>query len=378
MTPTKLKDLPVTELMIPAQNLVSTDSVAKAVGFLRNENLYEAFIEEEDRTAIIAIRDVLSLKYTSATRLSNLMYPVPRLNPNNTVGDAAALMFEHRIRSLPIYESGKLKGQITSPNIVQRLLESDTGVRAAKIMTPDPICLDATDEISKARRVMMRRKIDQLPILKEGKFHNVISSDAIVFNMMPTSTRNLKGDWQTGRLEVPVGVFASKWQPTTNDLQDTILDVYKNMSNNRTNYSVVMNIEQGEVQGIITYRDFMKLLKSEKKGEPIPMYIVGLPEDPFEAGAARQKFTTVIELLKRGFPEITEARAIIKAGETKSPRKKYQVKIFINSPYGHYSYKVFGYELPDTFDYVNAWAKKLISNYQTRRQRTRSDKGLIP
>ncbi|MDG6923506.1 MAG: hypothetical protein JRN67_09465, partial [Nitrososphaerota archaeon] len=82
--------------------------------------------------------------------------------------------------------------------------------------------------------------------------------------------------------------------------------------------------------------------------------------------------------LRRGLPEMTEARAIIKAGETKAARKKYRVSIFIMSPYWRHSYSVFRYELPDAFDYIENWGKKLISKHQGIRRRERTDAGLIP
>jgi CBS domain-containing protein len=87
----------------------------------------------------------------------------------NTAGDAASLMFEHRIRSLSIYQASKLVGQITSRSIVEKLLDSEQGLKASEIMTPRPICLDARDRVSKAREIMIRRRIDQLPILKTDR-----------------------------------------------------------------------------------------------------------------------------------------------------------------------------------------------------------------
>jgi hypothetical protein len=87
-----------------------------------------------------------------------------------------------------------------------------------------------------------------------------------------------------------------------------------------SNYSIIE--DYGAVQGIITYRDILKLLLKPREPEQLPnTCIIGLPEDPFEAEAARQKFRRVVQLLSRSFPEMTEARAIIKAGETKAARR---------------------------------------------------------
>jgi CBS domain-containing protein len=372
----KLKSISVAELMTPLTTLSPSDSTSIVVGRMVNSSLYEAFIDEGERTALVTIRDLLNVSNIATTKLSTLMRYIPRLNRFNTVGDAATLMFEYRLRSLPVYTGAKVKGQITSQAIVKKLLESEIGVSASEIMTSNPICLDAQDNVSKAREIMIRRKIDQLPILKGGKLEGIVTSEAIVSTILPPVDRTIKGDWRRGRYEVPVEDFADP-DVITNDASDLIQQVFENMNSASANYSVIQNL--GEVQGIITYRDFMKLLKTSGANEEIPMlYIIGLPEDPFEAEATREKFHRVAKLLRSGFPEITEARAIIKTGETMSPKKKYRVSIFIQSPYWHYSYHVFARELPDAFDYVEDWAKKIMARYQTRRTRVRSDYGFIP
>jgi CBS domain-containing protein len=376
MVPSKLKLLSVVDLMsAPVNALTASDSASKVVGQIVESDLYEAFIEEQDRTAIVTVRDILNVTNISKTKLSTLMHYIPRLIPHNTVGDAATLMFEHRIRSLPIYQGSKLKGEITSRSIVAKLLESELDLKASAIMTPKPISLDAQDKVSKAREIMIRRKIDQLPVLKGNELHSVVTSEAIVSSILPPVDRTVKGDWRRGRYDVPVQDFANP-DVVTSDVGDSLQSVFENMNKGKANYSIITGL--GELQGIITYRDFMGLLlRREEEGLPM-MYVIGLPEDPFEAEAAREKFQRVVQLLRRGFPDMTEARAIIKAGETKAPRKKYRVSIFIQSPYWRHNYHVFAHELPDAFDYIEKWAKTLLSRSEKRRPRVRSDYGYVP
>ena len=186
----------------------------------------------------------------------------------------------------------------------------------------------------------------------------MITSDSIVFNLAPRADRDAKGGRQEGRFDEPLGQYGTG-DLLTNEITDTLREVYTNMRKEGANYSVVMNT--GEVQGIVTYRDFMKVLVRRNATPQLPMYIVGLPDDPFDAAAVREKFTEAIQLLRKGFPEISEARAIIKTGETKSAKRKCQVDVLILSPRERYSYNVFSYEVADAFDQVNAWAKRLIS-----------------
>ncbi|MDG7000400.1 MAG: CBS domain-containing protein [Nitrososphaerota archaeon] len=375
-TSSKLKELSVIELTEPVETVSSADSTTRAIGKMVNSKLYEVFVEETGKTGMVTVRDILNVRDITTTRISLLMRYIPRLNQYNTVSDAASLMFEYRIRSLPIYEGEKLRGQITSHSIVKRMLESDLKLKACDIMTPEPISVEASDNVSKVRQIMRRRKVDQLPILKQGKLSGVVTSETIVATLLPpVDRRRMFADWRVGRMDVPVADFARP-SLVTNDAKDSLRDVFENMEKNSSNYSIITNL--GEMQGIVTYRDFMKLLLRTKPTDDIPMYIIGLPEDPFEAEAAREKFLRAVRLLRRGLPEMTEARAIIKSGETKAARRKYRVSIFIMSPYWRHSYSVFGYELPDAFDYIENWGKKLISRHQGKRRRERSDSGIVP
>ncbi len=368
MKPDQLMRMPVTELLIETEIFPSSESVSKVIGYLRESKLMEAFAEDGDSTTcIVSMRDILNVTSLN-TKLLSIMHQVPRLGTNNTVSDAATLMHEFRTRSMPIYKERKLVGQITSPSIVAKLLDSDTPGKISSIMSPSPVCVDVSDSVSKARETMLKKKVDQLPVTKKGALEGIVTSNDMVFNLIPKVDRNDKGNWLTGRYEEAVGIFAKK-DVLTNEVSDPLREVYQNMSRSGSNYSVIVSTD--EIQGIVTYRDFLTVLARKAAVSAIPMYIVGLPEDPFEAETARKKFLGAVELLSRSVPDISEARAVIKMGETKSPKKKYEVKVFLVHPREHYSYSVRSYELADAFDEVNNWVKELVQRSRPmRKQRT--------
>ncbi len=357
----------VAELMTGAETFSSNDPVSKAIGYLEDSKLKEAFVEDGAVTCIVSMRDLL--KVTSLnTKILTVMRKVPRLGKNNNVSDAATLMHQYRARSMPIYEGKRLIGQINSPSIVAKLLESDIPGKVSSVMTASPVCAEPSDTLSKVREIMYRKKIDQLPMKRDGTLCGIVTSDQIVSNLTPRADRNEKGGIGAGRFDETMETFAEK-DVVSNETTNSLRDVYQNMSKRKSNYSVI--VAMGEVQGIVTYRDFLSILSLRTTPTSIPMYMVGLPDDPFEAETARTKFLGAVQLLRRSSPEISEARAVIKMGETKAPKKKYQVDVFLASPRRRYSYRVFSFELADAFDYVNDWVKKLVarSNPETRQRR---------
>jgi CBS domain-containing protein len=314
----------------------------------------------------VTVRDLLGL-VDIETRLSKLIHQIPRLNKRNTVGDAASLMFEYRTRSMPVYEGSKLLGVVTSPEIVGRMLDTEIKVRLSSIMTPSLITLDPSSPVSTARELMRRKKVDQIPVVEGSKLERVVTSAEIVFNMLPRADRDQKGARLKGRYDEAVGMFGDD-EMLTNEVTDSLQTVYRDMRRRATNYSVILNT--GEVQGIATYRDFMKLLLQKERSSPVPMYVVGLPEDSFAAGMVRSKFLESVQLLTKVFPDINEARAVIEMEGNNPQRKKNLVKVTILSPRQRYSYEVFSYDLGTSFDRVHVWAKKLVAQNKPDRKRS--------
>jgi CBS domain-containing protein len=374
MKPDDLMTQPVSEFITEATSFSPTDRVAEVIGFMREHGTCEVFVEEGERTSIVTVRDLLDLT-TLETHLSKLMHQVPRLNRQNNVSDAASLMFEYRIRSLPIYQAGKLIGQVTSPTIVGRMMESGVSVKLSSIMTKEPATIESNATVASARELMRRKKVDQIPILEKGRLVGVVTSDSVVFRMAPKTDREVKGSRRDGRLDESLGQYGTG-SLVTNEITDSLSEVYANMHREGANYSLILNTD--ELQGIVTYRDCMRVLLRKTSAPQLPMYIVGLPDDPFSAAAVRTKFAEAVRLLRRGFPEISEARAVIKTGDKKSSKKRFQVDVLISSPKERYSYGVYSYEVADAFDQINDWAKRLISQRKTpekRRQRGRRAEG---
>jgi CBS domain-containing protein len=114
-----------------------------------------------------------------------------------------------------------------------------------------------------------------------------------------------------------------------------------------TTYSLVTL--WGELQGIITYRDCVKFL-AEPRQESLPISIIGLPEDPFEAEAAKAKFERIIKRLARSFPDILEARSVVRVSEKPKQTRRYEVRVELITPRKTMSYALSGWNLPEIFD----------------------------
>jgi len=243
-----------------------------------------------------------------------------------------------------------------------------SNIKAKNIMTGNPITLSRDDLTSKARSLMIRRKIDHIPILTGDKLSGILTSSHIVFNMFQateTIARSTIISEEQRKLEFPVRYIMDS-NPLTCRSDDNISLILDEMIKQGTTYSIVTLWE--ELQGIITYRDYMKLLAEQLRISDVPVYIVGLPEDPFEAEMVKSKFTKTVELLRKSFPFIEEAKSVIRAfSEGDKERRRYEVSISIVTPKKTFSYSEKGWELPKIFDAVSNKLKKMMSQKRSKR-----------
>jgi len=360
-----IDSLSVSDFTETATIVTPSEPVSKLIGALKKSKGYEAFVDENERTSVVTFRELLDVNDVVSTKVSTVMLAVPRLNAGDSVLYAARLMFENKLRALPVFDNGKLQGKVSSLAIIRRMLELNKfSGSIKKIMTADPISLQDSDETSKARSLMLRRRIDQLPILKGGKLNGVITSDAVVYSYLTQSpSRNSKGGSEEGRFDNPVYSLASL-ETTVNDVKDPPAKIVSNMLDKSTNYSVIL--DNGVMTGIVTFRDFLKVLPIEEKDSRIPASIVGMPENPLDAELVRSKFTASVKMLQMMDPTLVEARAIIKNKEVNSKTMLHQVQVFVDGLEWHESYEASGYDLSKIFAEVDSWVKRIAGKHDRK------------
>jgi hypothetical protein len=97
-----------------------------------------------------------------------------------------------------------------------------------------------------------------------------------------------------------------------------------------------------------------------------PYYIVGLPEEPLEAGEARMKFEKLSAELCKVFPFIEEIRAVVKSKKPSKTHARYEVSVEVYTPKDRHSFTESGYNLAAVFDSMGPKMKRLLSSRQSR------------
>lgn len=339
--------------------------LSKVAGVMKENDTYEVFSYVGDKIGIVTVRDLLKTKSFTDTEAESFLSFVPKLPVNADLFQAARVMADYRLRALPVVEDNKIVGKLDVKAIINEVKESRVGnMKASKIMTASPLTISSGDKIAKARGIMIRRRFDHLPVIKDRRVGGIVTSAQIAFNLIPSpkGAKYIEGAPDIAKpLDLPVdGIMETDLLVCSP--QDSIKRVADSMLERNSSYSLVSVGE--EVQGIITYRDFAKLISEGGRKIEIPAYIVGLPEDPFEAEATKIKFIRMIEGLSKALPLIMEARSTIKTS-----RRRYEVTVSIKTPRESYNYSSSGWDLPGLYDDLANSIKKIMASKKKKRRR---------
>lgn len=111
------------------------------------------------------VRDMMSDKI-------NFVQPVTKMT------DIAMMMKQNDIGSVPVVENNQVVGIVTDRDIIMRVIADKKDVNqtmAQEIMTPNPICIDETDDVDTAADLMAKHQIKRLPVLRSGKLVGMIA-----------------------------------------------------------------------------------------------------------------------------------------------------------------------------------------------------------
>lgn len=360
-----IRSVPVRDLMDPPIMISKDVALSKIINTLNETNSYDVFIELSGKIGALTIRDIIGIKDIKTTRPSLVGKIIPELNRDSVIGEAARIMSHYRMRTLPVVHNGKIEGQVSARRIVEliskHLAESKLRIVASNIMTSDPIVIDCHKTVSAARSIMKRRRIDHLPVVDNGRLVGIITSSDIMKVMLPSeriSKKSVGIDNAEDRFSIEVSGLANDDVITAN-VDESLQVVCDRMINAGSTYCIIRVWD--EIQGIITYRDIVALL-GEKMEEDIPMFIVGLPDEPFDAELAKSKFTNITRFLRKIHPDIEEARCHIKLRSVQGARKRYEIDVHILSTHGNISYTNIGWDLAKLFDEMTDALKKKVSH----------------
>jgi CBS domain-containing protein len=342
------------------------------LGLLRDREVYEVFLPEGTRCGMISERELLKATNVDTTKTSAMITYLPSLRKEASVGEVARLMADYRVRAAPISDGRRIVGQVNGASLLKELKSRIGGdLRITSLATTNPITIDEDSPVTKARELFVRKRIDHLPVTNGKRLVGLITSTHIISllnNPERVGSKSMRPQTKAN-LDFPAGDAMDR-NPLSCPPDTTVEHALSLVLDNERTCVLVTQWE--ELQAIATQRDFMSLLAEVEPEPEVPVFMVGLPEDPFESEATKAKFNRIVRQLHRVFPDILEARSIIKSRhKAGTERGRYEVTVQIRTPRSSFSYSEEGWELPLVYDLITDRLKRLMTKKPGPRRRER-------
>ncbi len=365
----------------PTVVIEPTYTISKTLNNLLKKDMYDAFCMDGKSVLTTNIRSLLAGKDIVDMKISPFLNSIPHLKPTDTIQDAANIMAHYRIRSAPVVDKGKIVGAVSAKKILQLLAKRDNSwITANLILTKNPITVSSGDSLGFARKLMASKRIDHLPVIRNGSVKQVLTSYHLVYGINPHEGlgRKAMGMEKIRNLESKIGNVGSTRIPQCSP-NDNLNSILKAMLNTNTTCCLV-NL-WGNLQGIITIRDILNLLAIRLEGE-IPLFLVGMPEDQKNVDLITSKFSKTLKRIQKVYSEIQEAKVSIKQGRSgKSNKKagKFEVSIMITTPHqAPILFKEVGFDLGQTIEKLSQKLLRRLSKRAKRRYKKSVRKISLP
>jgi CBS domain-containing protein len=369
-----LKDIQSTKiksLVSKPTTIEPTENLSSVINKIIRNKAYDVFCINGKTTLSTNILSLLNAKNITTMKVEPFLSPVPYLSPNATIQKAAHIMTHYRTREVPIVSKNKIIGVVTAKQIIKLLSSKDNKwIKANLIYTQNPITISSNESLSNAKRIMISKKIDHLPIINKDKIKQVLTSSHLIEAIIPKESlgRFSRGANRVHKLESNIGNIGSTRIPQCSP-NDDLNQILKSMLKADTTCCLV-NLWDN-LQGIITFRDILGLLATKIETQ-IPLFIVGLPEDQQDVKLISSKFEKTLKRLQQTYSEIQEARVSIKKQRTGGKKEgKFDVTIMIStSHHAPLIYRSVGFDLGEVLEDLS---QKLLRNLSKRaKQRSKT------
>lgn len=245
---------------------------------------------EKDKLVGMITRQSLIDSGTNPTvaKVKTFMFKPPILRMEHTVDDAARMMKETGVDSLPVLDGrDTLVGVVLVDEVIKTLELGETKV--GEMMTTSPTVIREDAPIATARAVMKNHGISKLPVVDaQGKLIGIVSASDIVKKAMAVPRERERNrdtvEYKVAYMSTPVKSIMSKKLVTCSP-EHKVKEAMKKMLQN--NVRLLPVVKDGRLIGLITKKQILGVQMGPGP-EGINVYFSGLKDmSKFERMAFR-------------------------------------------------------------------------------------------
>jgi len=302
----------VGEIMTKKLITLSTEDLISTAIAKMSDNKIHHIPLVDDKGAYVGMLDYnLLYKRESipvTTKVKTVMERTASISADASVADAARLMLDSGLKALPVIEKNKLKGIITTTDIVHSVdsMPEVANQLASDIMSGEPITVSEDDDLDEALRKM--REIDEtsIPVVNEsGKITGMVNINDISKELWRGRGRMRQGEYFRNKAKPLVkDVMVS---PVAIEVNKKISYCMSKMAGADSSICAVVN-EDMIPEGIISHSDILGEIVKETTGGTV---LVNLSGARFDDPEVYDKIYSIIEKSAKSIAKFKRMKPVL-------------------------------------------------------------------
>ncbi len=246
------------------------DRLSSVIPKMKDAKIHTAPVTNErgKLVGVVDYRELLRRRAPLGSRVSSVMLPPHSLTLNMDLDTVVRRFYEVRLREYPVVdESGKLIGIIPRFNLLKAIEGYVSGLKVSEYMANPPIIISPSDDVARARWIMVKHGIGRLPVVDGNRLVGIITLtdliEKIYYVSIPRRSRRGEVSGEEEFLAAPVGNVMSTNVYSIRP-EDNLAKAIDEMVSRRVTGLVVVN-DSGSVVGVLSGSDVLKAYMDSRK-----------------------------------------------------------------------------------------------------------------
>jgi CBS domain-containing protein len=328
-------DEPVIEISTKEVVTVTPDTtVGTAIGIMEKNRFHTLVVQGSDALNLVSIQDLL-LASNSDSHVDEFMFRPHAIHHKTPIIDAIVELIDSGQRAAPVIDDhGALAGIVTEYDIMARGADSrllkEAEVR--RIMDRDPMCVQKTDSIGKARSIMTKNNIGRVLVVDEMQnLVGIVTGMDILKKVYKPKRRMTAGEFKgekITRMEQPVTVIMNA-PVITAEIDASLADVAKLLQQH--DIRGVPIVKDHVPRGLITILDIMRYLRMLKEEAMVEVELEGTLDEEYR-DLAERIIETEVRKIARFARRVHWIKIVIKKEHDRGGVPFYRISAHVKTP----------------------------------------------
>lgn len=297
----KIKNTKISSLIEKTEIFNFSDTISRIISRL-DENRSEIFALKNNTCFFINNRLILDKKKINPSmKINSECQAIPPLNKTDGISRAIDIFLDYKVNAIPVVNNKKIIGEVRILSILEKLVNHPllAGKQTEELML-EKVKAPNNKSLSFVRNKLKQNNLDALPVEKNGKINQIITSHDLIKILNPpqkVGKLGTKGTEKIRSLEPQVGNLGNQEFPKCHS-KSSIKDTALSMIENQKPYCIVSS--QTGKGNLLTAHSILDFCRKTSKRN-IPIKVIGKRKNEL-----REKISAKLELILEKFSRVQE------------------------------------------------------------------------